>query len=184
MSREDVIKEIAKAKRHVKMVICNRKCLEDAGCYDRGYVVDANEKHVLLHLVTDDIRLEGYVVLRLDDITEVKTDFDNLRFIEKALQLRRMVPERPALVDLNSMETILGSVDEHFSLMVIHREAVDQTECHIGSLEGIADKTFTIKEIDRDAQWCGVKRFRVDEVTRVEFNGGYETALAQVAGIS
>ena len=183
MSREDVVKEIAKARRHTKMVICNRKCLEDAGCYDRGYVVDANEKFVLLHMVTDDIRLEGYVVLRLDDITEVKADFDNCRFIEKALHLRKMIPVRPALVDLNSMETILASVDEHFSLMVVHREAVDQSECFIGSLESIADKTFSMKEIDRDAQWCGVKRMRVDEVTRVEFNGGYETALAQVAGL-
>lgn len=183
MSREDVIKEIARAKRHTKMVICNRKCLEDAGCFDRGYVVDANEQFVLLHLVTDDIRLEGYVALRLDDITGVKSDFDNHRFIEKALQLRKMFPQRPVLVDLNSMETILASVDEHFSLMVVHREAVDQSECHIGSLESIADKTFVMKEIDRDAQWCGVKRFRVDEVTRVEFNGGYETALAQVAGL-
>jgi hypothetical protein len=183
MSREEVIKEIARAKRHTKMVVCTRKCLEDAGCYDRGYVVDANDHFVLMHLVTDDIRLEGYVALRLDDITEVKSEFDNHRFIEKALQLRKMAPQRPVLVDLNSMETILASVDEHFSLMVVHREAVDQSECHIGSLESIADKTFVMKEIDRDAQWCGVKRLRVDEVTRVEFNGGYETALAQVAGL-
>jgi hypothetical protein len=183
MSKEDVIREIARAKRLTKMVMCSRKCLEEAGCYDRGYVVDANEEFVLLHLVTDEIRIEGYVVLRLDDITEVNSDFDNLRFIEKALQLRRMEPQRPVLVDLKSMETILASVDEHYSLMVVHREAVDQNECHIGSLESIADKTFVMKEIDRDAQWCGARRFRVDEVTRVEFNGGYETALAQVAGL-
>jgi hypothetical protein len=184
MSREDVAREIQKAKRHTKMVVCSRKCLEDEGCFDRGYVVDATDRHVLLHLVGDDIRLAGYAILRVDDITEVKCDFDNCQFIQKALHLRRMTPERPVLIDLKSIETILASVSEHYSLMIVHREAVDQQEFSIGELESIGDKTFALREIDRDAKWVGSKRIRFDEVTRIEFDGGYETALAQVAGLN
>lgn len=183
MSQEEILKEIQKAKRYTKMVVCSRKCLEDEGCYDRGYVVDANDHHVLLHLVSDNIRLEGYAVLRVEDITEVRSDFDEYQFIEKALNLRHMAPERPVLVDLNSIETILTSICEHYSLMVVHREVVSQNECFIGELDSVADKTFNLREIDHEAKWVGMKRIRFEEVTRIEFDGGYETALAQVAGL-
>jgi hypothetical protein len=183
MSQNEVLKEIGKAKRYTKLIVCARKCLEGDGCFDRGYVVDANDRYVLLHLVTDDIRLGGYVVLRIEDITEVRTGFDEQQFIEKALNLRRMAPERPVLVDLNSIETILTSIAEHYALMVIHREAVSQPERVIGEVESICDKTFNLRQIDREAKWVGTKRVRFDEVTRIEFDGGFVTALAQVAGL-
>jgi hypothetical protein len=183
MSQDEVSKEIGKAKRFTKLIVCARKCLEGDGCFDRGYVVDASDRHVLLHLVTDDIRLGGYVILRIEDISEVRTDFDEHHFIEKALNLRRMAPERPVLVDLNSIESILGSIAEHYSLMVVHREALNQPERLIGEVESICDKTFNLREIDREAKWVGTKRVRFDEVTRIEFDGGYETAIAQVAGL-
>lgn len=183
MSRDDVLREIHKAKRYTKMVACERKCLEEDGCFDRGYVVDATDDHVLLHLVSDGIRLEGYVILRVDDITEVQSDFEECQFIQKALQLRRMEPERPVLIDLKSIETILSSISEHYSLMVVHREEVGENQFCIGEVESIADKTFSLREIDHDAKWVGSKRIRFEEVTRIEFDGGYETALAQVAGL-
>jgi hypothetical protein len=183
MSQEDVLREIQKAKRYTKMVVCARRCLEGDGCTDRGYVVDANDQHVLLHLVGDDIRLDGYAVLRVRDVTEVRSDFDAYQFIEKALHLRHMTPQRPALVDLNSVESILASIGEHYSLVVVHCETVDQDGCFIGEIDSICGKTFQLREIDREAKWAGVKRIRLDDVTRIEFDGGYETALAQVAGL-
>ncbi|MCH8203734.1 MAG: hypothetical protein IID09_01155 [Candidatus Hydrogenedentes bacterium] len=183
MSKEEILKKVLTAKRYRKMVLCYRKCLEGDDCYDRGYVVDGNERYVLLHIVDDRIELDGYVVLRTEDITEVLCEFDNYKFIEKALAIRRMEPERPTLVDLTSMEAVLRSIDEHFPLLVVHREEVNGDECWIGSLDSVAEKTFTLRAIDRDAKWSGAKRIRFDEVTRVEFDGGYETALAQVAGI-
>ncbi len=183
MSKEEILRKVLTAKRYRKMVLCSRKCLEEGGCYDRGYVVDANERFVLLHIVDDRIELDGYVVLRTEDITEVVCEFDNYKFIEKALAIRRMEPERPMLVDLTSMEAVLRSIDEHFPLLVVHREEVNGDECWIGSLDSVSDKTFTLRAMDPDAKWSGPKRIRFDEVTRVEFDGGYETALAQVAGI-
>ncbi len=183
MSREDVLREIHKAKRYTKMVACARKCLEEDGCFDRGYVVDATDSHVLLHLVTDDIRLAGYVILRVEDISDVQANFEECQFIQKALHLRRMAPERPVLIDLNSIETILASISEHYSLMVVHRETAGQNDFSVGELESISGKTFSLREIDHDAKWVGTKRIRMEEVTRIEFDGGYETALAQVAGL-
>ncbi len=183
MSTEEILKKVLTARRYRKRVLCYRKCLEEDDCYDRGYVVDANSRYVLLHIVDDRIELDGYVVLRTEDITEVLCEFSNYRFIEKALAIRRMEPARPTLVDLTSMKTALRSIDEHFPLLVVHREEVNGDECWIGSLDSVSDKTFTLRAMDPDAKWSGPKRFRFNEVTRIEFDGGYETALAQVAGI-
>lgn len=183
MSKEEILKKIITAKRYRKMVLCYRTCLDGDDCFDRGYVVDATESYALLHVVDDRIELDGYVVLRIEDITEVTCEFASLKFIEKALAIRRMQPERPALVDLTSMESVLRSIDEHFPLLVVHREEVSDDECWIGSLDTVSDKTFTFNAMDPEANWNGAKRFRFEEVTRVEFDGGYETALAQVAGI-
>ena len=183
MSTEEILKKILTAKRYCKMVLCFRKCLEENGCFDRGYVVDATDRYALLHVVDDRIELDGYVILRTEDITEVECEFPSLKFIEKALAIRRMQPERPALVDLTSMESILRSIDEHFPLLVVHREQVNGDECWIGSLDSVGDKTFLLNAMNPEAKWNGAKRFRFDEVTRIEFDGGYETALAQVAGI-
>jgi len=183
MSQEELTKKIQKAKRYCKLVKCARTCLEDEGCYDIGYVVDANDRYVLLHLVSENIRLDGYVVLRMQDITDVTCDFENYEFIEKALGMRKMEPERPVLVDLNSIETVLRSIEENFRLMVVHRESSDENERFAGMVETIGGKTFTLRAMDEKAKWSGSKRIRFDEVTRIEFDGGYETALAQVAGI-
>lgn len=183
MSKEEMLKRVLSAKRYRKMVLCYRKCLEGDDCYDRGYVVDANDRYVLLHIVDDRIELDGYVILRTEDITEVQCEFSNYRFIEKALAIRKMEPERPALVDLTDMSAALQSIDQHFPLLVIHREEAGGNERWIGSLDGVCEKTFTLNAMDPDATWSGPKRIRFEEVTRIEFNGGYETALAQVAGI-
>lgn len=183
MSREEVVRKLQTARRYMKMAQCCRKCLEEDGCFDRGYVVDVNEQYVMLHIVDDRVELDGYTVLRIDDISNVVCDFENYRFIEKALAIRKQEPERPALVDIKDMETMLSSIDESFPLMVLHREEMSDDQCWVGELETINDKTFTIREIDPDAKWGGSKRIKFEEVTRIEFDGGYETALAQVAGI-
>ena len=184
MCSDEILKKINTARRYTKLVLCYRRCLQEGyGCCDRGYVVDANEKYVLLHAVDDRIELDGYVLLRMGDVTEVNFDFDTHRFIEKALAIRKQQPERPALVDLTTLETVLASIDEHFPLLVVHREEGGGVRRWVGSLESIGDKTFTLRSMEPDAKWSGVKRIRFDEVTRIEFNGGYETALAQVAGI-
>lgn len=183
MSRDEVLKRVHTARRYTKMVLCYRKCLEEEDCFDRGYVVDSNDQYVLLHIVDDRVELDGYVLLRIEDITEVQCEFDNYRFIEKALAIRKQEPERPVLIDLTSLVTALSSIDDIFPLLVVHREVVTDDRCWVGSIESLNDKTFTMREMNPDAKWSGSKRIRFDEVTRVEFNGGYETALAQVAGI-
>ncbi len=177
----DVIKQVAQAKRYTKLVECYRATFEDDDIYSLGYVVDASDQFVLIHNVDQRITLDGYTMLRIEDLTQFATEVEQAQFIEKALAIRKKEIKRPVLVDLTNMETILFSVDQHYPLVTIYREAVDPDACWIGSIDSITDKTVTLNEMDPDAKWSGSKRFRLDEITRIDFDGGYETALALVA---
>ena len=183
MPTTEICKKIATAKRYTKLVECFRGVLEEEDISDLGYVVDANENYVLLQLVDDRITLNGYSLLHISDITTIELEVEHARFIEKALEIRKKKVRKPKLVDLTSIATVLSSINEHFPLMSIHREAHDPDTCWIGAIESICEKTIVLNEMNADAKWDGTKRIHMDEISRIDFNGGYEKALALVAKI-
>ncbi|PCJ56509.1 MAG: hypothetical protein COA73_11920 [Candidatus Hydrogenedentota bacterium] len=181
IATDNVIKQVAQAKRYTKLVECYRSKFDDDGVFALGYVVDASEQFVLIHNVDQRITLDGYTMLRIADLTQFDVEVEQAQFIEKALAIRKKEIKRPVLVDLTDMETMLFSIEQNYPLVAIYREDVDPDACWIGSIDSITDKTVTLNEMDPDAKWNGSKRFRLDEITRIDFDGGYETALALVA---
>ena len=181
MSTLEFCKEISKAKRYTKLVECGRGQFDQEDGLDLGYVMDATDTWVLLQNVDPGIKLDGYTILRIEDINELETEIAQASFIEKALSIRKKNPVRPVLVDLTSIETIIRSIDENYPLITIHREEVDPSNCWIGSVGALTSKTVVLNEINPEAKWDGTKRIRLDEITRIDFDGGYETALALVA---
>lgn len=183
MPTTEIAKKVATAKRYTKLVECFRNGLEDNDISDLGYVVDASDEFVMLQLVDDRISLNGYSLLRICDITEFEIEVEHTRFIEKALEIRKKTVKQPVLVDLTDMSTLLKSIDQNFPLLTLHRELVDPDACWVGALDSLGEKTVTINEMSPDAKWNGSKRLTIDEITRIDFDGGYETALALVAKI-
>jgi hypothetical protein len=181
MSRLTFCKEISKAKRYAKLVECGRTRLDLEDGQDLGYVMDATDTWVLLQNVDPGIKLDGYTILRVEDISDFETEIAQAAFIEKALTIRKKNPTRPVLIDLTNIETIIRSIDENYPLITIHREEKDPENCWIGSVESLTVKTVVLNEINPEAKWDGTKRIRLDEITRIDFDGGYETALALVA---
>jgi hypothetical protein len=58
---------------------------------------------------------------------------------------------------------------------------MDPSVCYIGTVASLTEKTVTMRMIDPDARWADAKRLRFENLTKVEFGGGYEEALAMVA---
>lgn len=183
MSLSEIIKKVVNAKRYTKLVECYRSNLDGDEIADMGYVVDASDEFMMLQLVDDRISLNGYTLIRIADITKLDADVPHAAFIAKALEIRKKVVRQPVLVDLTSIETILSSIDQNFPLMTLHKEATDPDTCWVGSLDSIGEKTVTIKEMSPDAKWTGTRRLPVEEISRIDFDGGYEVALALVARI-
>ena len=147
-----------------------------------GYVLDVGPEFFLLAYVGDDIRFDGFQAIRTDLVSEVQSQHANNKFVERALQLRGLeIPTHPG-IDITSISMLIKSVSSDYPLIVLHREIVDPDVCHIGAFESIDDTEVGIIEINPDATWDEDEMpYKLTEITRIDFAGGYESALALVA---
>lgn len=147
-----------------------------------GYVVAVGPGLVLLATVSDAVRLNGYECFRLSDIVGVEA-YAYPEFVEKALELRgQPLPGRPK-VSVDSIEDLLATAGEAYPLVTIHLEKTDPDVCWIGRVLEIVDGHVALREIGPDAVWEPVPvAYPVQDITRVDFGGDYEAALALVGG--
>jgi len=169
------------AQAEQQIVRVTREAFDAQG--DLGYVEALDEDLVLLSLISDDIWFNGFSVLRIDDISELEAPHACADFIEEALRLRDEVSEAVPGVSLKEIGAAIRTSGRLFPLVVIHREVADPETCRIGRVEKVTKDSVTLLEIGPDAEWeSEPSTFALDEVTRVDFGGGYEEALALVGG--
>jgi hypothetical protein len=69
-------------------------------------------------------------------------------------------------------------------LVTIHRERVDRGVCWIGRVIGVDRGCVKLLEIRPDATWNDEPEvYRLSEITRIDFGGGYAEALKLVGGL-
>jgi hypothetical protein len=76
---------------------------------------------------------------------------------------------------------LLESLTREFPLFTIHQEWLDSDVCFVGRLATMSASTFGLKEIDPDSRWRGSRPYKFKDLTKVDFGGGYENALASLA---
>ena len=149
-----------------------------------GYVVDLSSDFVVIHVQDDAIILDGYAILRIQDITLVEDKLKRGDFYVEALKLRGYTPKLPVGISLNSIASILEAVNKHYPLLVVYREGIFRDECTIGRIEKLTEKTLILQCLTPGAQWDGYSpRYRLASAFRIDFDGLYEDALARVARI-
>jgi hypothetical protein len=149
--------------------------------YLRGFVLDYSDTLTLLNVLDSSFYLDGFTVIRNSDITEYRTYDDKDYFLSRALRLKAIKPKRKPKVDLTNWQTLLLSAQKLFPLITIRREAISNEVCYIGKLVSMTEKTFTLFDIGTQAEWDRPYRRRLADLTKVDFGGGYEDALWQVA---
>ena len=158
-----------------------RKPLDDSNLY--GFVLACSDTLTLLHILDKDtFTLNGYSVIRNDDVSLYAVyDRPDYYFDSRVLRLKGVKPEPQPEISVASLPDLLSSIDKRYPLTTIHREEMNDEVCFIGRLANMTLKTFTLYEIDDCAEWDGPHRYRFADVTKVDFGGGYEAALALVA---
>jgi len=149
-----------------------------------GYVLAAGARHLVMAVVNDQLRYDGFECFRLKDVRSVETD-PYAAFAQSALRLRGQRKPRLPRLDLDSTQALLESAAALAPLLTIHREKLEPDICHIGRVVAIGAKRVSLLEIGPDAKWDEVEvTYPIKEITRVDFGGGYEDALALVGGPS
>ncbi|WP_394180065.1 hypothetical protein [Marinomonas posidonica] len=169
--------ELEKARTRKNVVRIFREELDGPDSWSDGFVVDANEEMVLLQLVDDSVRLNGYQILFLEDISDFAHPAPFNDFQKRVLALREEEVVDPE-VDLDDLAVLLMDISEEYGLVTLHREEVEPDSCEIGRVIRADAVTYELEEIGSDARWFD-DSFEYDlyDITRIEFGGAYEEAL-------
>jgi hypothetical protein len=147
-----------------------------------GFVMDATDELVLMHYFDSEaFCLTGYDVLRQRDIPSY-CFFDDPRYWRyRAICRLKIRPTPPVGISLASIRELLASVAERYPLLSVHHERPDRHITYVGPIVGIAERSFTIEDVNFYGEWTGPRRMRYDDVTRVCFDRGYLRASAMTA---
>src|SRR6267378_8059430 len=77
----------------------------------------------------------------------------------------------------------LGEWLRYFPLIAIHEERKDIEVCWIGRPTGFPGTSVELREVSPAGRWCTrPSRYQMRSITKIDFGGAYEGALAQIAG--
>ena len=142
-----------------------------------GFVVGFSDSLVLLHLLDwNTFTLNGYIVIREQDITGLSV-LGKDSWQSKAARVNKLNPIQPSIA-LSSIADVMVSASKGFPLVAIEKELVANDKKWIGRLARLTKKTVVIRGLNPNAVWIKESKFSLSEITRVEFGGGYEAALA------
>jgi hypothetical protein len=167
-----------------QLVRVTRSRIEDG--YMDGRVVAVGGELVVLNLVSDDLVMNGYIALRLADITSVKAPAPHAAFIEKVLVARSQRDAPLALAQPISWWSILETAAVGWPLVAIHKEDEESGTILIGQIIGsTSSEAVSLRLLSADGRWKGSRAQRValNDVSRIDFGGLYEEALAIGVGL-
>lgn len=147
------------------------------------YVLKIGPRFFMVGVVSNEQRLAGYQCFRISDVRSLRVPAPNVAFTKQALKLRgERMPKTPR-VTVATLAELLTTASRAFPLVTIHREQADPDVCHIGRVVHVSRSSVTLLEIGSDAKWDPEpEAYRLSEITRVDFGGGYEEALHLVGG--
>lgn len=150
--------------------------------WQKGFVIDISAEWLLLHNLDCDFFLfDGYTAVRLQDITGVEKDTSWIARAQKRRGLEPVLQPDVLLVDLPGL---LSSVNAHYPVLGIEREATDPEALYIGRIEKLKKKSLTLRELGRQAEWKSTQiRHRLDEITCVTFGTTYMKLLLEFARV-
>ncbi|WP_454761914.1 hypothetical protein [Caulobacter segnis] len=175
MTTTDVREQLAQAMRERLLMRFHRR-FEDG--WVRGYVVGIGPEFLMLCEVSDHLRFNGFGCYRLAEVKNLQPA-PYPEFVETALEkLGEVQPETPA-VALNSIDDIVTTAGNLFPVITAYSEA----QVHIGAVVSLDGGVVWMRDIGPDAAWDPQPSARrLDDLTRIDFGGAYETALALVGG--
>jgi hypothetical protein len=145
-----------------------------------GFVVAIGARWLLIARVVDGGHLDGYLAMRLRDITRVYRDRSFASRVARSLP--SWPPTAPADVMLDSTESLITSVGAGQRLFGIEKQH-ERRAMWIGQLEDLDAKHVWLHELDLQAEWSRQPiGYRRRAVTSVTFGDRYLGALALVAG--
>jgi len=171
--------QIEDAAQEAVAIRISRDELDDG--WLNGFVVAVGTNLFAMELISDAIYLDGFVCLRIEDVSCAEFPAPHWSFTKSALSLRGQDVSEALPVDCSTISTVLRSIPQSAGLIAVHTEDLDSDVCHIGKIADLNEKSLTLDTISPDATWHDEQMvFELLDVTRIDFGGAYEDALLLV----
>lgn len=148
-----------------------------------GHIVLLGASWVLLSVLSDGCA-NGWVALPIAAVHGVDAAPGG-RFVRRGLEHRRSWPAQAPRTRLNLSEgtdALIVSAASYFPLITLYAEHEDPYHCFIGRPISWSPERLRWQEMDLAAVWSEEPcEWELDAITRVDFGGRYEAALARVA---
>ncbi|MEM9480460.1 MAG: hypothetical protein AAGA58_12475 [Verrucomicrobiota bacterium] len=147
-----------------------------------GYLVGHSDELVMLQLVDSEIRFNGFQILRVEDITTFECPAPHQDFIENAMNLRKLEKPTAPDLDLTNLGMAFATLKRNAPLVTVYLELDEPDACYIGRVDTVSHDSLTMYYIDPDAYFDDEPTdYRLSQITRIDFGGGYEEALHLVS---
>jgi hypothetical protein len=147
-----------------------------------GFINGYSAKLIMLNRFDwSTFKLDGYTVLRVKDIKTQRFFSHNSSWAKKAIRKLKIQPQMLPEISVESWSEVVRIGTQYFPLITLHCEIAYPNECYIGHLLEITSKRIVIDNLDTKAKWTGPRTFELNQITRIDYGSGYETALAAVA---
>ena len=147
-----------------------------------GRIVGCSASLVALAILSEGIRPDGFNVYLRADISKLEAPGPCSEFYVQALKLRSQRIPSLGKLDMRSWRSVVAGAGRRFPLVTVHMERKNPDVCYIGRPVLVDKRGASFETISPRARWNG-ERLEVAwaDVTRVDFGGSYEEALALVA---
>ncbi|MEO7992494.1 MAG: hypothetical protein ABI663_23285 [Chryseolinea sp.] len=145
-----------------------------------GFIRQFNANFLLLEHYNDDGLYNGIVVFRLEDITRIKWDNNDINSTQKIINKHNQEKNIQS-IKINSIESILKSVNKIYKHVTLNIQNVDSGMCIIGQIQEIDKSTIVVREFGtRRSLDRGTIMFSIADITRVDAGGIYENGILRV----
>ena len=160
------------------LVYVCREGIRDPGI--RGYIGEVSDELVRIEAVTDHIRTDGLIILNLDDITFLRWDTAKMKAWSRVVEVREADKTFDATLDISDWRTLLASLEGTGRLVSLYREKLDGEFCYFTREFSMTYDLIVASHVNSDEGENGSFAIRVEDLTRIDLGGEYETGLKRV----
>lgn len=152
-------------------------------CSSFGFVLDYNDEFVIIERFNDESNYDGLTIFFLENISRIRWEGNEIHSIAKVIDVSKRLNGIPN-IDLNSIHSILESIQKHFDFLTIHTENLDTEVCFIGEISDLDSETIVIHEygtmISLDRKYV---LLNIHDITRIDLKGSYELKLKKILNV-
>ena len=144
---------------------------------DYGFVVDFNDKFLIIENFDNKGRYDGLIIFLRQDITRIRWSGNEVKSVSRLIDISKRQASK-INIDLTSIQTILQSVNKSYNHLTVYIQDVDKDVCFIGQIHEMDNDSIVIHEfgtkatLDREYILLSI-----DDITRIDADGQYENSL-------